>query len=59
MRKLIVMKTQKSKIEKPFSEMSFDERTAFYAASPFFKKKKEDAIAFLKKHPLPKRILDR
>jgi hypothetical protein len=39
--------------------MSFEELSEFYAESPFFKKKKENAIAFLKKHPLPKRILDR
>jgi hypothetical protein len=44
---------------KPFSEMNIDERAAHFAASPFMKKKNADMIAFLEKHPIPKRILNK
>ncbi|MNL12468.1 hypothetical protein D3C87_1333360 [compost metagenome] len=47
------MGISKIKQEKPFSEMSLRERAAFYAESPYMKKKKEQAIAFLEKHPIP------
>jgi hypothetical protein len=49
------------KIDKkiPFDKLSPQERQAIYNASPFFKKKNEEAAAFLKKHPIPEEFLKR
>jgi hypothetical protein len=52
--KTAIEKSSKTKSKKDFSEMNFEERAAFYAESLYFKKKKEDAITFLKSHPVPK-----
>ena len=41
----------------PFDKLSSQERQAKYSASPFFKKKNEEAVAFLKKHPIPKEFI--
>lgn len=42
----------------PFDKLSSQERQAKYSASAFFKKKNEEASAFLKKHPIPKEYLN-
>jgi len=47
------------KKKKPIEELSSIERQAIYNASPFFKKKNEEAAAFLKKHPIPKEFIKR
>jgi len=51
------MATLKKKI--PLDELSPQERQAKYNASSYFKKKNEDAIAFLKEHPIPKEFIKR
>jgi hypothetical protein len=51
------MNISKKKQEKPFSKMSSKERAAFYAESPYMKKKRDRAIAFLEKHPIPEHFL--
>jgi hypothetical protein len=48
------MSILKNDKETPFDKLSSQERQAKYNASPFFKKKNEEAAAFLKKHPIPK-----
>jgi len=52
-----IMATLKKKI--PLDELSPQERQAKYNASSYFKKKNEDAIAFLKEHPIPKEFIKR
>jgi len=42
-----------------FDKLSSQERQAIYNASPFFKKKNEEAAAFLKKHPIPEEFIKR
>lgn len=42
---------------KSFDDLTPMERQAIYNASPFFRKKHEDAVEFLKKHPIPKAYL--
>ena len=43
----------------PLDELSSQERQAIYNASPYFRKKNEEAAAFLKKHPIPKELIKR
>ncbi|MDR3695045.1 hypothetical protein [Mucilaginibacter sp.] len=50
------MSTLKNDKKKSFDQLSSQERQAVYNASPYFKKKNEEASAFLKKHPIPKEI---
>ncbi|BAU54620.1 hypothetical protein [Mucilaginibacter gotjawali] len=50
------MSTLKNDKKKSFDQLSSQERQAVYNASPYFKKKNEEAAAFLKKHPIPKEI---
>lgn len=45
--------------KKSMDELSSVERQAIYNASSFFKKKNEEAAAFLKKHPIPKEFIKR
>lgn len=40
-----------------FDKLSPQERQAKYSSSSFFKKKNEDAVAFLKEHPIPKEFI--
>ncbi len=40
-----------------FDKLSSQERQAIYNASPYFRKKNEEAAAFLKKHPIPKEFI--
>jgi hypothetical protein len=51
------MGTIKNEKKTPFDKLSSQERQAVYNASPFFKKKAEEAAAFLKKHPIPKEFI--
>jgi len=48
------MSTPKINKKTPFDKLSSQERQAVYNSSPFFKKKNEETVAFLKKHPIPK-----
>jgi len=45
--------------KRSFDKLSSQERQAKYSDSLFFKKKNEEAIAFLKKHPIPKEFIKR
>ena len=47
----------KNENKSSFDKLTSQERQAKYNASPFFKKKNEDAAAFLKKHPIPKEFI--
>lgn len=49
----------KNENKMPTQELSSQERQAIYNASPFFKKKNKEAIAFLEKHPIPKEFIKR
>jgi hypothetical protein len=51
------MATSKNDKKIPFDKLSPQERQAIYNASPFFKKKNEEATAFLEKHPIPKEFI--
>jgi hypothetical protein len=51
------MSTLKNDKKIAFDKLSSQERQAIYNASPFFKKKNEEAAAFLKKHPIPKEFI--
>ena len=51
------MSTLKNGEKIPFDKLSPQERQAKYSASSFFKKKNEEAAAFLKKHPIPKEFI--
>lgn len=51
------MSTLKKNEKTSFGKLSSQERQAIYNASPFFKKKNEDAAAFLKKHPIPNEFI--
>lgn len=51
------MSALKNEKKTSFDKLSSQERQAKYSASPFFKKKNEDAAAFLKKHPIPKEFI--
>lgn len=53
------MSTQKTKKGKSIDELTAQERQAIYNSSPYFKKKHEEAVEFLKKHPIPKEYLKR
>lgn len=53
------MSALKNDKKTPFDELSSQERQAVYNASPYFKKKNEEAAAFLKKHPIPKEFIRR
>ena len=53
------MSTQKIKKGKSIDDLTPQERQAIYSASPYFKTKHEEAVEFLKKHPIPKEILNR
>jgi len=53
------MSTPKIKKGKSIDDLSPQERQATYDASPYFKKKHEEAVTFLKKHPIPKEYLNR
>jgi len=53
----LYMSTTKNEKKTPFDKLSSQERQAIYNASPFFKKKNEDAIVFLKKYPIPKEFI--
>jgi len=55
--KIHQMSTLKKDKKKSFDKLSSQERQALYNASPFFKKKNEEATAFLKKHPIPKEFI--
>ena len=51
------MSTLKNDKKTSFDKLSSQERQAIYNASPYFKKKNEEAAAFLKKHPIPKEFI--
>jgi hypothetical protein len=51
------MGTSKNDRKAPLDKLSSQERQAIYNASPFFKKKNEEAAAFLKKNPIPKEFI--
>ena len=53
------MNTDKNKSNKDIDDMTALERQRIYSNSTFFKKKNEEAIEFLKKHPIPKEFLKR
>jgi len=53
------MSVNREKKNKKSDEMTVQERHTIYNSSSFFKKKNEDAIDFLKKHPIPKEYLQR
>ena len=53
------MSTSKLNKVKSIDDLTPQERQTLYNASPFFKKKHEDAVEFLKKHPIPKEYLKR
>lgn len=53
------MSLEKNNKAKSLDDMTAQERQAIYNASPFFKKKHEAAVAFLKKHPIPDEYLKR
>ncbi|SMC88547.1 hypothetical protein [Pedobacter africanus] len=53
------MGTSKNKNSKYFTEISDKELIAAYRASPTFKKKNDDARAFIKKHPIPKDLFQK
>ena len=53
------MSTNRDKKNKKNSEMTAQERQSIYNSSSFFKKKNEEAIDFLKKHPIPNEYLQR
>ncbi|MDB4902358.1 MAG: hypothetical protein JWQ63_1639 [Mucilaginibacter sp.] len=48
---------KKDNNQTPFDKLSPQERQAKYSASTFFKKKNEEAAAFLKKHPIPREFI--
>lgn len=58
-RRLNTMSINRNKKDKENNEMSVQERHHIYSNSSFFKKKNEEAIDFLKKHPIPKEYLQR
>jgi len=58
-RRTNLMSTQKIKKGKSIDDLTPQERQAIYSASPYFKTKHEEAVEFLKKHPIPKEILNR
>jgi hypothetical protein len=58
-RRIKRMSTQKMKKGKSIDELTAQERQAIYNSSPYFKKKHEEAVEFLKKHPIPKEYLKR
>lgn len=51
------MNSKKNEKKIPFDKLSSQERQAKYNSSPFFKKKNEEAAAFLKKYPIPKEFI--
>ena len=53
------MSVKKIKKGKSIDDLTPQERQAIYNASPYFKKKHEEAVEFLKKHPIPKEYLNR
>lgn len=53
------MSTLKNDKKTAFDKLSPQERQAVYNASPYFKKKNEEAAAFLKEHPIPKEFIKR
>jgi len=53
------MGVSKLKKAKSIDDLTPQERQAIYSASPFLKRKHEDAVEFLKKHPIPKEYLKR
>lgn len=53
------MSSPKNNKKIEFDKLSVEERHAIYSASPYFKKKNEEAAAFLKKHPIPEEFIKR
>lgn len=53
------MNTDNNKKNKSIDDVAALERQRIYNNSTFFKKKNEEAIEFLKKHPIPKEFLKR
>ena len=53
------MNTPKIKNGQTIDDLTPQERQAIYNASPYFKKKHEEAVALLKKHPIPKEYLNK
>ncbi|MDP9076724.1 MAG: hypothetical protein M3O71_04810 [Bacteroidota bacterium] len=51
------MSTLKNDKKTEFDKLSSQERQAKYSESTFFKKKNEEAAAFLKKHPIPEKFI--
>ncbi len=53
------MSASNIKKDKSMDDLTPQERQAIYNASPYFKKKHQDAVDLLKKHPIPKEYLNR
>jgi hypothetical protein len=51
------MATSKNENKSALDKLTPQERQAKYNASPFFKKKNEEAAEFLKKNPIPKEFI--
>jgi|SRR5690606_1644531 len=58
-RRFKTMSTNRDKKNKKNDELTAQERQNIYNNSYFFKKKNEEAVDFLKKHPIPKEYLQR
>jgi hypothetical protein len=58
-RRFKIMSTNRDKKNKKNDELTAQERQSIYNNSYFFKKKNEEAVDFLKKHPIPKEYLQR